>query len=321
MPKISVIMSVYKEPVEWLCQSIDSILLQTFTDFEFIIVNDNPERDANRALLQEYCDKDRRIKVICNDENIGLTKSLNKGLAMAKGKYIARMDADDISMPRRFEKQYDYMEKHLNVAVLGTAFKFIGKGTLLKQTGLKYDNESIRAQMLLVNCIAHSSVFIRKEILDSHNLKYDEFYRQSQDYRLWELISPFGDFACLHDVLLKYRVSPQQITRSQGGGQSNLASSVRLRFQKAWLKKIGLDFSDDMISERPFEIIKKLRGNSFVNGSKEYRAYLQYAYLYSGDKSWTLNEFGKYDLLNLNLFNCCRLIAYKTKDLAGKWLH
>lgn len=307
MPKISVIMSVYKEPVEWLCQSTDSILLQTFTDFEFIIVNDNPKRDANRVLLQEYCDKDRRIKVICNDENIGLTKSLNKGLAIAKGKYIARMDADDISMPRRFEKQYDYMEKHLNVAVLGTAFKFIGKGTLLKQTGLKYDNESIRAQMLLVNCIAHSSVFIRKEILDRNNLKYDESYRQSQDYRLWELISPFGDFACLHDVLLKYRVSPQQVTRLQGEGQNNLANGVRLRFQKAWLKRIGQDFPDDMILERPFDIIKRLRDNSSVNGSKEYKAYLQYACLYSGHLTWKCLLPLKYDIIGMPLYSILRL--------------
>ena len=94
--KLSVVMSIYKEPVEWMRQSIDSILNQTFTDFEFVIVNDNPIRSENRDILDEYSKKDFRIIVLSNDENIGLTKSLNKGLRISKGKYIARMDADDI---------------------------------------------------------------------------------------------------------------------------------------------------------------------------------------------------------------------------------
>ena len=96
MCKISVIMSIYSEKEEWIKESIDSILSQTFRDFEFIIINDNPKRKQNENLLLEYSQKDNRIIVITNKENIGLTKSLNKGLSIAKGKYIARMDADII---------------------------------------------------------------------------------------------------------------------------------------------------------------------------------------------------------------------------------
>ena len=109
MPKLSVVMSVYNEPTEWITQSIDSILNQTFRDFEFIIINDNPEREENESLLNSYSQKDKRIVVIKNEQNLGLTKSLNIGINEAKGDYIVRMDADDYSFPERFEKQVQFM--------------------------------------------------------------------------------------------------------------------------------------------------------------------------------------------------------------------
>ena len=101
MVAISVVMSVYNEPVDWIRQSIDSILNQTFRYFEFIIINDNPEGISQKKMLKDFAAKDNRIKIIENEENKGLTKSLNIGISKATGKYIARMDADDISMPDR----------------------------------------------------------------------------------------------------------------------------------------------------------------------------------------------------------------------------
>ena len=111
MPKISVLMSVYNEPVDWMRQAIESILNQTYKDFEFIIVNDNPEREENQLVLNEYRDKDSRISVLCNDQNIGLTKSLNKGLENANCEFVARMDADDIAFPDRLKLQLQYLLK------------------------------------------------------------------------------------------------------------------------------------------------------------------------------------------------------------------
>ena len=116
---VSVLMSVYNEPEEWMRVAIDSILGQTFTDFEFIIINDNPKRKLNREILSDYAKQDKRIVILENEENIGLTKSLNKGLKVAKGKYIARMDADDISLSDRLEKQVNFMEEHPEVGVCG----------------------------------------------------------------------------------------------------------------------------------------------------------------------------------------------------------
>ena len=131
--RISVVISVYKEPVEWLSQSIDSILHQTFSDFEFIIVCDNPAYEEGINTLKEYSKKDGRIRLIFNEGNIGLTKSLNKGLAIAQGEYIARMDVDDIAMTERFAKQLEYLDSHPEIGVCGSIIKYIGD-----RKGVKY---------------------------------------------------------------------------------------------------------------------------------------------------------------------------------------
>ena len=143
MPIVSVIMSIYKEPLEWLHESIDSILYQTFKDFEFIIICDNPEYKEGIELLNEYRKKDDRIIIINNVKNIGLTKSLNKGLAVAKGKYIARMDADDIAMPNRFEHQITYLDKNTDLVAIGSSVSIIDEkgrktGTIRHKTNPIY---------------------------------------------------------------------------------------------------------------------------------------------------------------------------------------
>ena len=306
---ISVIMSVYKEPTEWLRQTIDSILSQTFKDFEFIVISDYPAGADNNALLKDYAQMDNRIKLIFNEENIGLTKSLNKGLAVAKGKYIARMDADDISLPERFEKQYAYMECHPNVIVLGTAIKYIGKGAWKKATdGIRFADEEIRAQMFIDNCIAHPTVFIRKAVLDTYGLKYDETYKHSQDFRLWEQMWDYGEFANLKDKLLMYRLSDQQITKSSKSSQANLSDSVKIRLQKRWLDGFGYNYSIDTIQNAPFDIIKVLRNNNQVNGTAQFSAFVQNAYLYAPCKDKRQMLFKQKDYRFLPLMNLVRLL-------------
>lgn len=309
-PAISIIMGVYKEPKDWLYQSINSIINQTFKDYEFIIICDNPEYEEGISILKEYANNDNRIVLIFNEENNGLTKSLNKGLKISKGKYIARMDADDISMSNRLERQYAYMEEHPEIIVLGTNVEYIGKKSIIRgNDSIKYDDATIRAQMLLVNCIAHSSVMIRKSVLDSNDIHYDENYRQSQDYRLWELLMHYGQFACLKEKLLKYRMSDQQITRSQKQGQSNLAGGVRLRLQQKWLMSNGYQFSDEDVEHHPLRIIEKIRRDNNINSSLAYKAYLQYAYLYSegNEKNWL--TFVLYDIKKMPFISIARVLA------------
>src|SRR5690606_3913282 len=126
VPLVSVIMSVYNEPEIWLAESIDSILSQTYKEFEFFIVNDNPENLTLAKVLQLYEDNDSRVRIIKNEVNIGLTKSLNKALSLVKGKYIIRMDADDVSLPQRFEKQVTFMEENPNIIASGAAIERFG---------------------------------------------------------------------------------------------------------------------------------------------------------------------------------------------------
>jgi len=183
IPKISVIMSVFNGE-EYLEESIKSILNQTFKDFEFIIVNDG-STNRTEEILEKYQSKDPRIKIIVNEENIGLTKSLNKAIDISRGKYIARQDADDISLPQRLEKQVEFLETHNEIKVLGTfGYKIDKDGDILAEQTLPISLEQIKKTLIKTNPFIHSSVMMEKEIIDRVG-KYNEKFRTSQDYELW----------------------------------------------------------------------------------------------------------------------------------------
>lgn len=314
-PVISVIMSVFKEPVDWLCQSIDSILLQTFADFEFIIICDNPNYGDGISLLNEYAQKDSRVRLIFNKENIGLTKSLNKGLAIAKGEFVARMDADDISLPERFEKQIAYMENHPEVVVLGAMVKHFGKKSWWKPNEAKsFTDGDLKAQMLYGNCIAHPTAMIRKKVLDENNIRYDEQYRHSQDYRLWEQLMLYGKFAKLKEILLRYRVSEQQITKTNSSSQSNLSESISYRCQHHWLESRGYNYTLEEIKNSPFKIIREIHSNKNIVNSKSFRAFVQFAYLNSQDSQKHFSSFIKGDFRYMTFFNSIRFILHILKE-------
>lgn len=228
MPSVSVLMSVYKEPVKWMCDSINSILGQSFTDFEFIIINDNPEKNDNYHILQDFQKSDPRIILIQNDVNIGLTKSLNKALDLAKGKYIARMDADDISFPERLQRQYEYMENHPEVDICGSNFKQFGDVSLWsdKYCIMPEKHEEIVACMLFKNPIAHPAAFF-KRIIKGERFFYDETRKKAQDYQLWYDLKNRG--AILYNIqeyLLCYRKSTSQISSTGRESQNHVSDSI-----------------------------------------------------------------------------------------------
>lgn len=243
MPKISVVMSVYKEPVEWMRQSIDSILNQTYTDFEFIIINDKPDREENVQLLNEYANRDNRIRIITNEENIGLTKSLNKGISIAQGEYIARMDADDISMPERFEKQISYLALHSECVALGTAAVFINdNGDKVGNLNVCLGDKKIRSLCLFVSPIVHPSVIFKKTI-NGVITKYNTTYRYAQDYELWCTLSK-EVINNLPDVLMQYRKSNKQISNANRLEQLYYTRSI---VKKNWMLH-GMELDDVDIS-------------------------------------------------------------------------
>lgn len=228
LPAVSVVMSVYKEPIEWMCLSIDSILQQTFSDFEFIIVNDCPERDDNHKVLSDYQLRDHRITIITNEENLGLTKSLNRGLTLARGKYIARMDADDIATEDRFQIQVDYLEKNPHVDLCHSAFEQIDDAGVHTGDRILNAREKQAVYLFLLDPIAHPSVMFCRHVLKTRTPLYNEEYRNAQDYELWSSLYLKGaTFGYIEKKLLRYRLSKSQITRKESGTQEDNGRRIR----------------------------------------------------------------------------------------------
>ena len=237
-PKVTVLMAVYNGD-KYLCESVDSILGQTYTDFEFIIINDG-STDNTLGRLESYSDP--RITVF-SQKNQGLTKSLNTGIARSRGDYIARMDADDISLPERLEKQVALMDNEPDVGVCGTWVETIGElgGNVWRHP---IDNDIIKSRLLFHSALVHPSVMMRRKFLEKNGLHYNEDIHQSQDYDLWVRCAQFFSLRNLPEVLMNYRLHSGQIGKRHAENQSEMASLI----QKNQLGKLRL-------SPDPFEFL------------------------------------------------------------------
>lgn len=247
MKHISVLMSVYNEPLDWLKSSIESILSQTFTEFEFIIINDNPARQELRDVLQSYKNQDERIRIIENPENLGLTKSLNIGLKEAKGKYIARMDGDDISLGERLKLQYQFLEKNSNIFLVGTSVQTIDQNGTLKEKVIKHNNHKQIANDMFTNRLPfyHPTIMFR-----NRGLLYRENFQTTQDYDFYlNSLSKGEEFGNLKGVLYYYRVSNKSVSMNRRRKQV-LYKKLALKFYHERLRDgcdsyDKLDFNDD----------------------------------------------------------------------------
>lgn len=181
--KISVVMAAYNAE-KYLKEAMDSILGQTYDDFELIVIDDKSS-DASGQILKDYAARDSRVVVLENQENMGLTKSLNKGLKVAKGEYIARMDADDISVPDRFEKQVVFLDSHPDHSFVSCIGRYIDEDGKEEQLRLFPEtNEEIYAMMPKVDAVMHPGVMFRREDIRKIG-DYCEDFRVVQDYDLW----------------------------------------------------------------------------------------------------------------------------------------
>lgn len=245
-PLITVLMSIFNEPEDWLRASIDSILDQTFTDFEYILINDNPERELNIRLLREYSSQDIRIKIIHNKKNIGLTKSLNIGLGESNGKYISRMDADDISLQDRLSTQFNYMEMNPGCIVCGSnMLNFNGNTEHPKAIRFPEHDEDIRLMFFFKNSISHPTAFIRSRVLRENKISYNEDVVYAQDSYLWVELLKYGSFHNLQEFLVYHRVSNQQISTALRKEQYLSSYKIRQEYFQEFLKnlKIGVPHS------------------------------------------------------------------------------
>jgi glycosyltransferase involved in cell wall biosynthesis len=221
-PKISVLLPVKNGAIH-LNECIESILNQTYTDYELLIFDDDSQ-DNTFEILQSY--RDLRIKVFSG--KLGFIENLNKGIQFARGKYIARMDADDIMIASRLEVQLERME-NLNVDVCGTWLFMFGAYTesYIKSYDLQGFLDNPLKELAERNCVAHPSVMIRKEFLILHDLKYQN-YPFTEDYKLWfEIAKKGGVFYIEPQPLLKYRVSSAQVSIVNEGKMIEGASKVQ----------------------------------------------------------------------------------------------
>lgn len=209
-------MSVYNGE-KYLREAIDSILNQTFTDFEFIIINDG-STDGTRKILESYFDP--RIRLI-HQENIGLTKSLNRGLKVANGEYIARMDADDISHPDRLKYQVNFLDENHGIGLVGSYASFIDeKGREIQIWKTPETHEEIKKVFQTGNSFCHGLVLFRKECLDTVGY-YREEFKYAQDYDYWLRISEHFKTANIDRVLYKNRRTADTISRKKLSEQLN----------------------------------------------------------------------------------------------------
>lgn len=253
-PLVSVVMPVYNGGL-YLEEAIESILNQTYRDFEFIIINDG-STDRSLEVIERYANQDDRIVVI-NRKNKGLVYTLNEGIDKAKGKYIARMDADDISLPIRFEKQVKYMETE-NIDICGSHYFLINESGNIDGLNLSpLSNETCFITLVSKVPFAHPSVMIRKSCLADNNLQYGQSkYKKAEDFDLWiRMYEKGAKFGNVNDILFKYRVVTNSLSKRAGQDIRKESKSMR----KLFLKKYQYQLIDTAlrIDERQFNSIEK----------------------------------------------------------------
>ena len=211
---ISIIMSTYKEEETLLRESIESILNQTFKDFEFIIILDYPDNNLHKKIIEEYSKIDNRIRFFVNEKNLGLTGSLNRGLSLAKGEYIARMDADDISLPYRLERQLEYIKKN-QYDLIGGITQMIDEdgNSIYSIQKVPTDFNKIKKALRYGQCIAHPTWLGRKEVFDYLNGYRNIPLCEDFDFTLRVVLNGFK-ISNLNETVLKYRMTKNSISRN-----------------------------------------------------------------------------------------------------------
>ncbi len=200
-PRVSVLIPLYYTNVKHLKEAIESILNQSFKDFELLILNDSPEATYLGDIVESY--QDARIKYFVNEQNIGITQSRNKLLKLAKGEYLAIMDHDDISLPDRFAKQVSYLDTHPEVGVVGCYTEsFPSKG----HYPTRFEDDADIKLALMTKCaVIHPSSMIRSSVLSDNGIYYEEEFSPSEDYALWARLIPVTKFHNIPEVLFHYR--------------------------------------------------------------------------------------------------------------------
>jgi glycosyltransferase involved in cell wall biosynthesis len=231
-PAISVVLPAYNSG-KYLSEAIESILNQTFTDFELIIVDDC-STDGTWDVIKHYSENDKRIVPLRNQINSREAKTLNRGILAARGKYIVRMDHDDWSYPYRLQKQYDFMERHPEVGICGGTMEVCDKDLKIKNLrSYPLSDEAIRKVIFRYSPFCHPAIIMRREVLNKSGL-YDHAFYPPDDYDLYFRIGRYSQFANLPETLLKYRVLDKSITNSSTKRLEILTIAIRKKYAREY---------------------------------------------------------------------------------------
>jgi len=221
---------------KFIGEAIKSVLNQKFKDYEYLIVEDK-STDQSLDIIREYKNKDSRITIIRNKSNLGIQKTLNKGIRLSQGEYIARIDCDDVwSSKNKLGKQVKFLEQNPNYGVVGTNIVSIdNSGKELNRIRYKEADSEIRKNLLLASQMAHPSVLIRKKALDEVGCyREDKKYKHAEDYELWLRIGTRYKLANLPDFFLKYRINPSGVSLKNELSQRMASLRVTLKYKNQY---------------------------------------------------------------------------------------
>ncbi len=311
MPKISVILPVYNCE-DFILESVNSILIQTYNDFELIIIDD-ASTDSTVSVLEKI--KDNRIRLIKKKANTGYTNSLNMGLQLANGKYIARMDGDDISLPDRFKKQVQCLDGNPDVAVCGTWYQLSGTDIVNRHP---CESEDIKLALLETNSLGHPTVMFRKSVIEDLKLQYDPSMEPSEDYDLWVRIIRHNKIINIPEVLLYYRSHMSQVSIVREIQQKAIAQKVRIKLigylyndypSVNVTEKITFGKNAKKNKEQLMLFIKEIQKVKRLNADKKFFSALGFQHYLHNKKRQAIHEFFNHPLtsglkyLSLFLFN------------------
>lgn len=303
---ISVIMSTYKEDERLLRESIESILNQTYRDFEYIIILDYPDNDVHKSVIEEYAIKDDRIHFYINETNMGLTDSLNRGLSLCHGEYIARMDADDISLPDRLERQMKYLEKNHYDLIGGITEMINENGSLLYSIkNVPTDPKKINKALRYSQCIAHPTWLGKKEVFEK-NAGYRHMpLCEDYDFTLRAVLNGFV-ISNLNEPVLKYRMTSNSISRSNLFEQYLYMSYITNEYKNNCIASVDKAYAYVQQHLNEKDSNKYLKANVIFNrmlqemSDKQILSFIKDGFCLLFSSKYYLNKIYRFVMLSLN---------------------
>lgn len=303
---ISVIMSTYKEDERLLRESIESILNQTYKDFEYIIILDYPDNDVHKRVIEEYALKDDRIHFYVNEKNMGLTDSLNRGLSLCHGEYIARMDADDISLPDRLERQMEYLEKNHYDLIGGITEMINENGSLLYSIkSVPTDPKKINKALRYSQCIAHPTWLGKKEVFEK-NAGYRHMpLCEDYDFTLRAVLNGFV-ISNLNEAVLKYRMTSNSISRSNLFEQYLYMSYITNEYKNNRIASVDKAYAYVQQHLNETDSDKYLKANVIFNrmlqemSDKQFLSFIKDGFCLLFSSKYYLNKIYRFMMLSLN---------------------